>query len=55
MVSMLFRYPQALSSTLTLLGTLQPRTFGSLKRVGTTLDSASVINLYWVLKVFDQP
>ena len=40
MVSMLIRYPQALSSTLTLLGTLQPRAFRSLNRV-ETLDSTS--------------
>ena len=37
---MLFRDPQALSSTLALLGMLQPRAFGSLNRV-ETLDSAS--------------
>ena len=40
MVSTLFRDPQALSSALATLGTLQPRAFGSLNRV-ETLDSAS--------------
>ena len=40
MVSTLFRDPQALSSDLAALGTLQPRAFGSLNRV-ETLDSAS--------------
>ena len=40
MVSTLFRDPQALSSALAALGTLQPRAFGSLNRV-ETLDSAS--------------
>ena len=40
MVSMLFRDPQARSSALAALGTLQPRAFGSLNRV-ETLDSAS--------------
>ena len=40
MVSTLFRDPQALSSDLASLGTLQPRAFGSLNRV-ETLDSAS--------------
>ena len=46
MVSTLFRDPQALSSDLASLGTLQPRAFGSLNRV-ETLDSAS--NYYIVL------
>ena len=45
MVSTLFRDPQALSSDLASLGTLQPRAFGSLNRV-ETLDSAS--NYYLV-------
>ena len=40
MVSMLFRDPQALSSTLAVLGTLQPQAFGFLNHV-ETLDSAS--------------
>ena len=40
MVSMLFRDPQARSSALAALGTLQPQAFGSLNRV-ETLDSAS--------------
>ena len=40
MVSTLFRDPQAQSSALAALGTLQPRAFGSLNRV-ETLDSAS--------------
>ena len=40
MVSTLFRYPQALSSTLASLGMLQPRAFGSLNCV-ETLDSTS--------------
>ena len=40
MVSMLFRDPQALSSALASLGTLQPRAFGSLNHI-ETLDSAS--------------
>ena len=40
MVSTLFRDPQALSSALAALGTLQPWAFGSLNRV-ETLDSAS--------------
>ena len=40
MVSTLFRDPQALSSDLAALGTLQPQAFGSLNRV-ETLDSAS--------------
>ena len=40
MVSTLFRDPQALSSALAALGTLQPQAFGSLNRV-ETLDSAS--------------
>ena len=40
MVSMLFRDPQAQSSTLAALGTLQPWSFGSLNRV-ETLDSVS--------------
>ena len=47
MVSMFFRDPQALSSTLASLGTLQPRAFGSLNQV-ETLNSASnyyVVNL----------
>ena len=39
-VSTLFRDPQARSSVLAALGTLQPRAFGSLNRV-ETLDSAS--------------
>ena len=45
MVSTLFRDPQALSSALATLGTLQPRAFGSLNRV-ETLDSASNYYLY---------
>ena len=40
MVSTLFRDPQALSSTLALLGMLQSRAFMSLNRI-ETLDSAS--------------
>ena len=40
MVSTLFRDPQARSSALAALGTLQPRPFGSLNRV-ETLDSVS--------------
>ena len=40
MVSTLFRDPQAQSSALAALGTLQPRAFGSLNRV-ETLDSVS--------------
>ena len=40
MVSTRFRDPQALSSDLASLGTLQPRAFGSLNRV-ETLDLAS--------------
>ena len=40
MVSTLFRDPQARSSTLAALGTLQPQAFGSLNRV-ETLDLAS--------------
>ena len=40
MVSTLFRDPQARSSALAALGTLQPQAFGSLNRV-ETLDSAS--------------
>ena len=48
MVSTLFRDPQALSSDLASLGTLQPRAFGSLNRV-ETLDSAS--NYYIVVLV----
>ena len=40
MVPTRFRDPQALSSALATLGTLQPRAFGSLNRV-ETLDSAS--------------
>ena len=40
MVYTLLRDPQALSSDLAALGTLQPRAFGSLNRV-ETLDSAS--------------
>ena len=40
MVFTLFRDPQARSSALTALGTLQPRAFGSLNRV-ETLDLAS--------------
>ena len=42
MVSTLFRDPQAWSSALTALGTLQPQAFGSLNRV-ETLDSVSTI------------
>ena len=45
MVSTLFRDPQAQSSALAVLGTLQPRAFGSLNRV-ETLDSSS--NYYLV-------
>ena len=45
MVSTLFRDPQALSSDLASLGTLQPRAFESLNRV-ETLDSASNYYLY---------
>ena len=40
MVSTLFRDPQARSSALAALGTLQPRAFGSLNHV-ETLDSVS--------------
>ena len=40
MVSTLFRDPQAQSSALAALGTLQPQAFGSLNRV-ETLDSVS--------------
>ena len=40
MGSTLFRDPQALSSALAALGTLQPRAFGSLNRVDP-LDSVS--------------
>ena len=40
MVSMFFRDTQALSSALAVLGTLQPRAFGSLNHV-EILDSAS--------------
>ena len=40
MVSTLFRDPQARSSALAALGTLQPQAFGSLNRV-ETLDSVS--------------
>ena len=40
MVSTLYRDPQARSSTLAALGTLQPQAFGSLNRV-ETLDSVS--------------
>ena len=40
MVSTLLRDPQARSSALAALGTLQPRAFGSLNRI-ETLDSAS--------------
>ena len=43
MGSTLFRDPQALSSTLTALGMLQPRTFGSLNHVD---PSDSVSNYY---------
>ena len=42
MVSTLFRDPQALSSALASLGTLQPWDFGSLNHV-ETLDSAFII------------
>ena len=45
MVSTLFRDPQARSSALAVLGTLQPRAFGSLYRI-ETLDSAS--NYYFL-------
>ena len=45
MVSTLFRDPQAQSSVLNALGTLQPRAFGSLNRV-ESLDSVS--NYYLV-------
>ena len=48
MVSMLFRNPQAHSSDLTLLGTLQPWAFGSLNHV-ETLDSVSNYYLFWPL------
>ena len=47
MVSTLFRDPRAQSSALAVLGTLQPRAFGSLNRV-ETLDSAS--NYYIVAR-----
>ena len=47
MVSTLLRDPQARSSALAALGTLQPRAFGSLNRV-ETLDSASNYYLYTV-------
>ena len=40
MISTLFRDPQARSSALAALGTLQPRAFGSLNRI-ETLDSVS--------------
>ena len=43
----LFRDPQARSSALAALGTLQPRAFGSLNRV-ETLDSASNYYIYSV-------
>ena len=49
MGSKLFRNPQALSSALAALGTLQPRPFGSLNRV-ETLDS---ISNYYIVHVFD--
>ena len=53
MVSMLLRDPQGLSSTLALLGMLQPRAFGSLKCV-ETLDLVSnycivAIHRHWVI------
>ena len=47
MVSMLFIDPQALSSALAALGTLQPRAFGSLNHI-ETLDLASNYYLYTV-------
>ena len=50
MVSTLFRYPQALSSTLASLGMLQPRAFGSLNRV-ETLDSTSNYYVVHILVV----
>ena len=46
MVSTLFRDPQARSTALAALGTLQPRAFGSLNHV-ETLDSAS--NYYLIV------
>ena len=48
MVSTLFRDPQARSSALAALGTLQPQAFGSLNRV-ETLDSSS--NYYVEIKL----
>ena len=45
MVSTLFRGPQARSSALAALGTLQPRAFGSQNRV-ETLDSVSNYYIY---------
>ena len=45
MVSKLFRDPQARSSALATLGTLQPRAFRSLNRV-VTLDSVSNYYIY---------
>ena len=52
MVSMLFRDPQARSSALAALGTLQPRTFESLNRV-ETLDSVSNYYLYTLANTED--
>ena len=49
LVSTLFRDPQALSSTLAVLGTLQPLAFGSLNRVETS-DSASNYYLVTIYK-----
>ena len=51
MVSTLFRDPQARSSALAALGTLQPQPFGSLNRV-ETLDLIS--NYYIVMYPVDQ-
>ena len=53
MVSMLFRDPQALSSALASLGTLQPRAFRSLNRI-ETLDSASNYYVETSAKVVQQ-
>ena len=49
MGSTLFRDPQALSSALTALGTLQPRVFGSLNRV----DPLDSVSNYYVEKIAD--
>ena len=54
MGSMLFRDPQALSSALALLGTLQPRAFGSLNRIDP-LDSVSKITIIYSTVDFPEP